>query len=112
MIELERFAVVRDGAVVVALERVGAAAVIVRAGVSRIEPDRLVEVGKGGVELTLLVVLVPADAVGGGEPAACFELGIDDLGAGCEPLRAGVSRRDARLPGWRVFGLRQRRRRE
>ena len=49
----DRFIVVGDGAVVIALAEIGEAATAERRGIFRIEPDRLVVVGDGTVELAL-----------------------------------------------------------
>ena len=53
---------------------------------------------------------MPANAIGGSEPAAGFGLRPHHLGAGREPLRAGVGRGDAGFPGGRVFRACERRR--
>ena len=60
--EPDRLVVVRDGAVVVALELVDAAAIVVGAGIGRVDADRVVEIVQRRVELALLGQLMAADA--------------------------------------------------
>ena len=68
--EPDRFGIVRDGPVEVALGFPGEAAVVVGFGIFRIEPDRLVEVRDGSVEVAL-----------GGPGGAAVGVGVLNFGS-------------------------------
>ena len=97
-LEPDRLVVVGDGPVVILEKRADAAAIVVGAGVERIDVDGAVEIGHRPVVAALLGQGMAAVAVGDRQRAAGLLAGVDDGGAAGEPVGDRGGPAHAQLP--------------